>query len=284
MANVARGRRGRSTGGRRGPPGGGQDGSVDPALPPPGGGGVGGAGAVDAADPGRATPGPPSHRSRPPGRRSGPAEPVGRPLHRSRRRGIPHLPAGHRQPGARWGGLPSGPAESGLLQDAAAIAAVLRPREVRRARQPHDLRHRFAPGPGAVRPVDVRQRRPAPRFVCGGAGRAQLAAPVGLPGEHAAHRRRQHQVPSRLEPGIPRRPRQCGNHPDQPPGGHLRGPDRAGLRKGEHRGQPLRRHQPPALPVTHGLGPHRRLVSTHHRVHRCAHHRHRLGRRWAVDR
>ena len=110
-------------------------------------------------------------------------------------------------------GVPARPAHPGVRPPAAAVDAVLRPREGRRARVAHDLRRRLAAGARADGPAHVRDATRCcswSRSSCWRLVSWQLL--LRLPHLRAVRGPGQHQVPARLEPGLPRRPRPHRHH------------------------------------------------------------------------
>ena len=116
-----------------------------------------------------------------------------------------------RSPGAdhahqpRRRGLPPRPAHAGVRPPAVAVDAVLRPREGRRARLPHDVRRRLAAGAGAARACcssSATGSCSCVSVVVLAVVSWQLLARVPDPG--AVRGARQREVPARLERGVPR--------------------------------------------------------------------------------
>ena len=89
------------------------------------------------------------------------------------------LPGAADQPHRRV--VPPRPARPGVRPPAAPVDAVLRPREGRRDRVPHDVRRRLAAGARADGPAHVREQRAAARRVRGRARRRVVEAPAALP-------------------------------------------------------------------------------------------------------
>ena len=111
-------------------------------------------------------------------------------------------------------------------------------------------------------------------------GAGVVEAPAALPDLRAVRRAGEHQVPARLEQGVPRRARRHRQHALAAPGGHRRRPGRPGLRSRGRRGRALRAGQPAAVRRPHALGEDLGLVPAGDRVRGPVHHRHRRrGRR-----